>query len=223
MEDDKEIFSYDEKHRIISDIHNNLKKSLEETYFEFTGKKVRIDIIVTYLFIILFSGCLCINPIYSNNINNSTTSTILTTSTTSTILTTSTTILYNINNVLRFVYINQTIDLSQNQRKDLMNLRSKYCFASACSAGFDECKRNTLDILNLKKSQFSERESSHYNPVIDNSDNICLPIHYSNVDDIDILLDADTWEIYNINNYTGNYSEKNITTYNNTLVLRRKY
>jgi hypothetical protein len=214
-----------EKFNIITNLHFNLAKSLEQSYYEFTGKKVKIQILVEYLIIILLSGCLCINPIYKNNLLNETSTTLLTTTSTILYETTTTTIFIpTVNKIIRFEYVNQTIDMSQVQKYNLLNMRTKYCFASACSAGFYEAKRTALDILGLKKSEFSERESSYYKAVSQNDINmICLPIHYSVNKTTEIVLDSYTWSTNRIDNYTQNYTDTNQTFFNNSLILTRNY
>lgn len=227
----KEIMTEKEKHHFLCKLQYIAKEKLEQQYLCILGKKVRIYIYIHYLLILLFSGCLCLSPIYENNnlnntIVNSTTTLLISTSTilTTSTLTTTSTIPTIVNKIVRFVYINQTIDLTKIQEEKLLNLRTKKCFASSCSAGFDECKRSMLDILELKKSVFSERESSHYS-IYANPDpeQICIPIHYSVNKTIDILLDSLSWDIYRIDNFTGNYTDTNRTYFNNTLILRRKY
>jgi len=156
------------------------------------------------LVLLMFSGCLCYPYAIERNETPSTTTIqnmITTTTEKSVILRTTTTATLKVESikVFKYVYQNKTLDMSKLQETELMNLRPQKPGSPSFSAGFDECKRLALDILNLKKSEFRERESYRYSwdPGFFN-DNVCLTLENDGFKEY-FDLPTDNWYISSFN------------------------
>jgi len=161
---------------------------------------------IILVIILLFSGCIC-------NLRNemkeleSTTTTIKpkvkvskTTTTTLKIITTTTTTLRIITKVL-YQYNNISLDISDLQRFELMNMKPT-CNSASCSDGFFQCKEKTLDVLDLKKSKFKERQSSGVMELIRKQPQIfnqyCFPLYRDNYTEY-FYIPKDSWFISELN------------------------
>jgi len=55
--------------------------------------------------------------------------------------------------------INITMDISENQKKQIINLKPKKCFNIGCSEGYIKLKYDVFDILGYEHPKFSEKPS----------------------------------------------------------------
>lgn len=152
---------------------------------------------------LLVSGCICFPSAAEREELRKTTTT--TTSTSTTIgsfyyLTTTSTVqpqqhIQTIN-IYKYQYINETLDLTSIQENYLMNMIPTKCFSPPCSQGFFECKANTLNILNLKKSEFSERKQTNIMELLRDiqTDKTCFPIKNDGFGEY-LELNANTWSL----------------------------
>ena len=158
------------------------------------------------LVLLLSSGCLCYSHAIDRN-ETATTTTLhilheITTTTQKPVLLqaiTTTTLRIETIKVFKYVYQNKTLDMSKLQETELMNLRPQNPGSPSFSAGFDECKRIALDILDLKKSQYRERESYRYSwdPGFFN-DNVCFNMGNDGFTEF-FDLPTDNWYISSFN------------------------
>ena len=63
---------------------------------------------------------------------------------------------------IQTIFINETKDISQYQEHALKNLIPKNCYTGSCSAGYFEAKYSAMEIFGFEKPKFSERSSSNY-------------------------------------------------------------
>ena len=159
-------------HKHLSNETYKAKINLEKEYKK-CGHKVRLDIIITYLLTVLsLCGCLCFNhaiekeaPKAATTLNPFTTTTLE--KKYETIEVNKTKIVYEFKTINETYYDVKKVyyDLSVEQMHELKNLHPINPAGSpAYSGGFYECKEQTLDLLNIKKSKFSEAMGSNYNP-----------------------------------------------------------
>jgi len=201
-------------HRHLSRRTYETKRILENEYHRF-DKKVRIDIIITYLAVMMLCGCLC----GTHAIEKQPTKDATTLKTTTTLKTEVKTVINEVNDT-RIIYKIQTInetyyevekkyyDLTVTQLKELKNLIPRNRAGSAAySGGFFECKEHVLDLLNIEKSRFSEAAGSDFQPFYQvpiNQSLITLQLKYDNYTKY-FELPSDYWYVA-VNRNTSNLS-----------------
>lgn len=155
-------------HKRLSETTRRHKEELESEYKKY-GKDVIITISITYLLFI--SGCLSkFNKIdrFSENVspdkisNKSDLPPIITTTTTLQIFgfltTTTIKVLEPIckTKQIEIIYVNQTLNISDLQEKEFMNMKPDTCATIGCNQGFFMCKDKSLNILKLSTPKYSE-------------------------------------------------------------------
>jgi len=128
-----------------------------------------------FFLVFLLCGCLCADPIYQDDLPSST-STSITISSPQTSTTTT------LKEGIKIIYINQTRYINQTinivnitekeefynfsliQKNLLLNLKPDRCHTIACSEGFFKAKDEMMDIMDFKKSRYSEKPSIGYDP-----------------------------------------------------------
>ena len=204
---------------------------------------------IIFLLVVGVCGCLCVDPLY---LEPTTSTTMEKSSTTNP--TTSTTIKYhiryidtNVTNIINITKIinetkylieNVTINLTDIQKSDIINLKPNVCHNIGCSEGFIKAKYEVMNILNMPTPKFSERPGIGFDPFNRqrwNESTVTFPIRNDNFTDY-FLLNTSFWyvnhpindSIYNLNvsfvwNYTYlyNVSNGNKTAYFNKTFFHR--
>ena len=121
-----------------------------------------------------------------------------------------------------YVNITHVLNITESQKKQILNLKPKKCFNIGCSEGYIKCKYDFFDIMGYPHPKFSEKPSSGFNQVDNRS---YLPVENDGFGEyIKITDDWYIWEgqqlfnlsflCYGNNSWTVNYERTDDGYYN---------
>jgi len=187
-------------HRFLRESQFEKEKQMEYLYKKF-GIRIKARMEITFLLILILSGCISMEPAYIRERTSTTTTSIVSTTTQST--TTSTiiqikTVVEKITQII-YVYENRTIDLTKLQKAKALNYIPDNCFTASCSDGAWKCKKFFLDILGLKPlTPFKESQSTgardYYSVHPSMISEICLPVYDNNFTKY-VELSKEFWQV----------------------------
>jgi len=189
-------------HRFLRESQFEKEKQMEYLYKKF-GIRIKAKMEITFLLILILSGCISMEPAYIREKRDSLTTSTSTVTTTSQIITTSTiiqikTVVEKITQII-YVYENRTIDLTKLQKAKALNYIPDNCYTASCSDGAWKCKKFFLDILGLKPlTPFKESQSTgardYYSVHPSMVSEICLPVYDNNFTKY-VELSKEFWQV----------------------------